>query len=462
MPLAPRHHRFWAWISSLERGKYSPPFVAIWPRGGAKSSTLELGVAYVGMTLSRRFVLIVCETQEQANTRVGAIRTLLEKLKESPATTARGQQKGWRVDQIRTARGFNVAGIGLDAAARGIKLDEFRPDWIPLDDLDGLNDTPANTERKERTLTNSILGTGSEDCVVSYTQNLILEDGIAARVVGRRSDYLADAVIDGPEKAVNNLTTDIVTLDGGRREYRITGGEPTWAGQDLEVCERQIRKLGLTAFLREMQHEVEGSQGWMFAPDRIAIDDPDSPVTAAVVTMDLAATEGGGDWSVIGHFAALLNGKTWILDLHRFRLEPNGVRRAIEQFCREAYNRIPMTTFYVLDDPGQAGTYQAAQIMEDLLRAGIPQGQVATIRPTGSKAVRAAGFAEDVNAGRVGMVQAGWNEAYSTVLRGFREDGKHLYDDDVDVSSDAYNTLWRTPKDGYTPPKARPNKLLGS
>ena len=51
----------------------------------------------------------------------------------------------------------------------------------------------------------------------------------------------------------------------GTPHYVITGGTATWAGQDLDTCQRQINDWGLTAFLREAQHEVDQVSGSMFA-----------------------------------------------------------------------------------------------------------------------------------------------------------------------------------------------------
>ena len=444
-PLAPHHHRFWRWISGLQPGVYSPPHVAIWARGGGKSTTLELGVGYVGTTLARRFVLVVCESQEQANARIGAIRTLLERIGESPAVTGRGTVKGWRMDQIRTSRGFSVAGIGLDAAMRGIKLDEFRPDWIVLDDLDGLHDTATTTLKKELTLTASVLGSGSDECVVSLTQNLIIEDGIAARIAGRKSDYLADADVDGPIPAVLGLQTEITDLPNGERAYRIAGGVPTWEGKDLAACERDLRKIGLASFLREMQHEVRGAQGWVIDAERIVVGEPESPAIQSVFTMDLAATENGGDFTVFGHFLGLANRRTWVYELERMQKEAFGVRTAMVAFGMRCLISHPKTLACVLEDPSQAGKFQFLQLCEDLIAAGFPRDQTRKVKPRKEKAVRARGFAEEVNAGRVGMRERPWNTAYRTILNSFREDDSHLYDDDVDVSSDADTQLWREP-----------------
>ena len=44
----------------------------------------------------------------------------------------------------------------------------------------------------------------------------------------------------------------------------ITAGEPTWAGQDLERCQALMNTIGLSAFPKEAQHEVEDPPGGMF------------------------------------------------------------------------------------------------------------------------------------------------------------------------------------------------------
>jgi len=49
-------------------------------------------------------------------------------------------------------------------------------------------------------------------------------------------------------KTINGLTT-------------ITGGQATWEGQNLEVCQNNINTWGLTSFLQEAQHEVDNIVG---------------------------------------------------------------------------------------------------------------------------------------------------------------------------------------------------------
>lgn len=264
-PFADRHIRFWEWISALEPGVRPRPRVEVWPRGGGKSSTTELGVAYVGSQPEprRHFVLYVSETQEQANHHVQAIAGMLERVGVQRAVNQYNASKGWRMSTIRAANGFNLMAFGLDAGMRGIKLDEFRPDLIVCDDIDGRHDSAETTRKKVQTLTTSILPTGSADCAVIIVQNKIAEDSIVSQLCDGRADFLYDREPPTVEPAVRDLEYERVIEDGMPR-YRITGGTATWEGQDLETCERQMNDWGLAAFEREAQHEVEEVEGGLW------------------------------------------------------------------------------------------------------------------------------------------------------------------------------------------------------
>lgn len=266
-PFADHHLRFWAWIWAITLGQRPPPFVAIWPRGGAKSTSAELAVAAVGARNSRRYVLYVSETQDQADDHVGNIGTLLESPgigRDYPRLGGRlvgkfGNAKAWRRNRLRTAAGFTVDALGLDTAARGVKLDNQRPDLIVLDDVDNEADTPAITAKKVLAITRKLLPAGAEDTAVLFIQNLVHPNSIAAMLADGRADFLADRQTSGPIPACDDLTYE--QTPGG---FRVTGGTPTWPGQDLQTIQNQIDTWGLTAFLAEAQHQVEPPPGGMF------------------------------------------------------------------------------------------------------------------------------------------------------------------------------------------------------
>ncbi len=108
---AERHVRLWDWFGELTPGIKPTARVEPWPRGGAKSSSVELATSWIGSQslLRRRFVLYVSETQLQADKHVQAIAALFERLEVPRAINRYGSSKGWRRDQLRTQAGFNVA-----------------------------------------------------------------------------------------------------------------------------------------------------------------------------------------------------------------------------------------------------------------------------------------------------------------------------------------------------------------
>jgi hypothetical protein len=266
-PFAPYHADFWDWVWSLEPDKRAAPFIGIWPRGGGKSTSVELACAAVAARRTRRYALYISETQEQADDHVGNVAGMLE----SPAfavlypDAARrrlgkyGTSKGWRRNRLRTASGFTLDAIGLDTAARGVKMDEDRPDFLIFDDLDGKLDTQAATQKKITTLTHTLIPAGSEHATVLAVQNLVIPDGIFARLADGRADFLTDRIVSGPHPAIANLITE--TRDG---RTVITGGEPTWPALGIPACQDKLDSMGLTAFLAEEQHKVEAPAGGMF------------------------------------------------------------------------------------------------------------------------------------------------------------------------------------------------------
>lgn len=263
-PFGPHHEAFWDWVDSLESGTKPRPFVALWPRGGAKSTSAELACVYLGARQTRSYVWYVSSTQEKADKHVQNIGGLLESKaleRHNPALASRkvgkyGHSKGWRRNRLKTASGLTVDALGLDTGVRGAKDEERRPDMIIFDDVDEKHDTPKTVQKKIDILTTSILPAGSSDCAVLFIQNVI-HDGSIADKLARDADFLIDRIVSGPIPAIAGLAYESY-FDAaiGRNRYRISAGTPAWAGQDVATCEAQINEWGLTAFLQEAQHET--------------------------------------------------------------------------------------------------------------------------------------------------------------------------------------------------------------
>ncbi len=258
-PFADRHVEFWDWVWAIRAGGDAIPFVAIWPRGGAKSTSAELAVAALGVRHKRRYAIYVCETQAQADTHIANVANLLEKLGVSRAVNTYGSARGWRRNRLITDIGFTVDALGLDAASRGAKIDEDRPDLLVFDDIDGEHDTLRTTEKKVRTITNSILPAGAPHVAILAIQNMISNTGVFARlanVAPEAADFLVDRRLSGPHPAIRDLKTSTEKTARGVLRVVISGGEPTWEGQNIAACQAYVDKWGWKAFDKEAQHNV--------------------------------------------------------------------------------------------------------------------------------------------------------------------------------------------------------------
>lgn len=272
-PFVDRHRDLWDWVWRIEPGAAPPPMVAIWSRGGGKSATAELATAALGARHKRRYGLYVCGTQEQADKHVSSVASLLLSAgmeEHYPAMARRdvnkyGSSQGWRRNQLRTASGFTLDGIGLDVTVRGFKVDDARPDLIIMDDVDGRHDSPTVTKHKIEALSESVLPAGSDDVAVLFIQNRVNSAGIASQFIDGDPQFLIDHLLSGPHPAVEGLQYEARAQPDGRRRFVITAGTATWPGQDLATCEQQINAWGPGAFRAEAQHEKREQPGGMFS-----------------------------------------------------------------------------------------------------------------------------------------------------------------------------------------------------
>jgi hypothetical protein len=310
-PFAPHHRQFWDWLWTIPRTGSVVPEVDIWSRGHAKSTSAELGCVALGARRRRRYGLYVVRTQDQADDHVQTIGNILESkaiAEHYPGVADRmvgkhGNSKGWRVNRLRCANGFTIDAVGLDTAARGVKLDEQRPDFIVLDDIDHEHDSLETIAKNKATITKGLLPAGTRDVAVLAVQNLIRRDGIFGDLAGLEvldeggrpvhgPTFLQDRRLSGPVPALEGMEWE--TGDDGR--IRLTAGRPTWAGFDLADCQEQVTRFGFTAFRSECQHEALDPAGGMF--DHLTYrrcDEDDLPdMVSVAVAVDPAVTDNDG------------------------------------------------------------------------------------------------------------------------------------------------------------------------
>lgn len=147
---------------------------------------------------------------------------------------------------------------------------------------------------------------------------------------------------------------------------------------------------------------------------------------------DIAATRGGGDYTVGVKIGTDGNGRFFVLDVQRGQWATDErdaiIRQTAECDGMAVTQRLP-------EDPGAAGKSQALSFSR--LLSGF---RFRVERVTGDKVTRADPFSSQVNAGNVKLLRGVWNRDFIDELRQFPR-GSH--DDLVDAASDAFNLLSR-------------------
>jgi hypothetical protein len=208
--------------------------------------------------------LLINETQEQSNRSLGAISETLEANGIKAALNPLGAQRGWRQNMIRTEGGFNVLALGWDTAMRGVRMGELRPDVIFIEDIDGRLDTKATTEKKKVVLTQTFLPAGAPGLAVAFGQNVILPGGLMDQQVNGTADFLTNRIVS-LVPAIYDLEIDFRDLPDGTVLPYIASGTSAWPQRlSLPVMESFLQQMGVRAFLREYQHEVEEQGGGLW------------------------------------------------------------------------------------------------------------------------------------------------------------------------------------------------------
>jgi predicted phage terminase large subunit-like protein len=258
-----------------------------------------------------------------------------------------------------------------------------------------------------------------------YSEDLYsrLEPGGAMILVGTRwhhDDVLARAIASEPGRwTVLNLPA--ISNDG----------HALWPERyDLDALER-IRAISPRAFEALYQGNPTPREGAFFFVDRIETVDHAPVGLPEGRGWDLAATQGGGDFTATVKIAGPdAHGIFYIKDAYEAQLDSS---KRDSLMIQVAVTDGDKTRIRIPQDPGQAGKDQAQRLVRML--AGFIVKAVAV---SGDKETRADAFASQVNAGNVKMVRGPWNANYIEKMRQFPL-GK--FDDLVDASADAFTAL---------------------
>ncbi len=259
--IAPWFHREYAAHVWETTARYTPPPVApVLFRGGAKSTLSRALALGLGLTGRRRFVLVVCATQEAANRAVSDMAVLVNERvvsmypwAASPTVASMLLVKlGVRQSVLNLGGRLTVLGVGLVGGTRGLLVDGQRPDVMLLDDLDDTGDSHQVIRKKRAFLLESVIpAAAAGGATIMFAQNLIRPDGLMAEVVRQeRHGPLHGAKIIGPVPMIDSPEYD--------QTGKLTGGIPTWPARfTLDSIDRERNMMTPDVWLRECQHDMD-------------------------------------------------------------------------------------------------------------------------------------------------------------------------------------------------------------
>lgn len=208
-------------------------------------------------------------------------------------------------------------------------------------------------------------------------------------------------------------------------------GEMLWPEWFTEKHWAQFRSNGRTwgSLCQQLPKPRDGN---LFIPDRInIIETLPAGYINWVRGWDLAATEGGGAYTVGGLLGLHReSGRLVIGGIARGQLGPHNRDTLIKNTTVADGRRVRQD---FPQDPGAAGLTQIDAIVKKLKGYPVVWGL-----ESGDKETRAAPFASEVNIGNVDMIRADWNRPLKDEMRGFPSS---TYKDQVDALSRAYARL---------------------
>lgn len=272
--------------------------------------------------------------------------------------------------------------------------------------------------------------------------------GVRGPITGRRADLV---IVDDPVKSQreadssaqrehlwdwfrSELVTRLPALAEDGDALGRAPGEALWPEwEDVAALERKRLALGERVFGALFQQAPRAPEGRLFQVKRIAVVG-EALAGVSVRAWDLAASEGGGDWTVGVRLCRSGDGVFQVVDVVRLQGGPEAVVRAIRDTAvgdgREVSISLPQ-------DPGQAGRAQVSFLTREL--AGF---RVSSSPESGAKAVRAMGVASQANAGNLSVLRGGWNRVFLEEVADFPGGAK---DDQVDALSRGFSALVDAP-----------------
>jgi hypothetical protein len=267
----------WHWYGRLAllTGERPPndhfAYFPTWSRGNMKSSLLRTMTVTDAMLSyaygEQGYALMPAGTKGKVRGNALSIEELLHSAKvieycpdlSKVRSNVYGRSRGWTANFISTEAGYVFHFVGVDEGVAGANVDNVRPTWIGIDDIDDRNQSPVISETRFRVLTSEILPTRQQNTLIFWAQNLINRWSVRYRVESQQEKILVNRRKNDPIPAVRNPVWQQKVVDGLVKDI-LVAGECTWRGWNLQRAQDEIDTYGREAFERECLHMVTESK----------------------------------------------------------------------------------------------------------------------------------------------------------------------------------------------------------
>lgn len=215
-------------------------------------------------------------------------------------------------------------------------------------------------------------------------------------------------------------------------------GEALWPMRfSAEWLEAKKSNIDLYEFEALYQQMPYLRQGGFFKRDwfKIVPKGPGKDVVVRVRCWDKAATEGAGARTSGVRMSLGTDGFYYVEHVSNSQSSTYNREEKMVRIGKEDYEECGSFMIWHPQDPGSAGLDSARATNAKMAEAGL----TAHFEPvTGDKETRAGPFSSAAEAGKVRLVEGGWNDIYLSELVSFP---KGRFKDMVDASSDAFNKV---------------------
>lgn len=219
------------------------------PREHAKSTVLSFSVPLHAIVFKRRrFVVIFRESDTIGQQNVDEIREELEgneRIREDFGNLVGGRK--WTGAEFITSHGVKCLARGRDAAARGLRYKQFRPDLVIVDDFEDDQSVENKNQRDklERKINRVILNTIAPDGQFLMLGTILHHDSVLVRMLAKTKSF----------------TTRV-----WRCGY--SEGKTLWPARwPLSRLEAKLREIGQRDFNTEFENNPANEEDQIFSPN---------------------------------------------------------------------------------------------------------------------------------------------------------------------------------------------------